>query len=80
MATRSENERTYQNWIDDRDGNRKYWYDVEGKHGRKARYVKIVDSGERTLQFFQEIYDPSGELVEIHEKYPVDKGHRTIGK
>lgn len=80
MATRSENEKTYRQWVDNEDGTRKYWYDMLGKHGWNVRYVKIVDSKERTLSFFQEIYDPKGELVEIHEKYPVDKGHRKIRK
>jgi hypothetical protein len=35
-----------------------------------------VDAAEQTLRFWQEIYDDQNRLVEIHEKYPVDKGHR----
>jgi hypothetical protein len=31
---------------------------------------------ERTLRFCQEIYDEQGRLVEVHEKYPIDRGHR----
>ncbi len=53
----------------------KYWFEIEGRNGWKARYVKIVDSNEVTISFSQEIYDGNGILVEIHEKYPVDKGH-----
>jgi hypothetical protein len=43
--------------------------------GWKARYVKTVDADEKTLSFKQEIYDENEKLVEIHEKFPVDKGH-----
>jgi len=34
-----------------------------------------VDADEKTLSFKQEIYDENEKLVEIHEKFPVDKGH-----
>jgi hypothetical protein len=34
-----------------------------------------VDAREITLRFWQEIYDEQGTLVEVHEKYPLDKGH-----
>ncbi len=33
---------------------------------------------EETLRFYQEIYDNNGKLVEIHEKYPGDKGHKKV--
>ena len=56
-------------------GSKKYWFDIEGRNGWKARYLKIVDHAEVTLAFWQEIYNENGVLVEIHEKYPVDKGH-----
>jgi hypothetical protein len=59
-------------------GGRRYWLEVMGRSGWKARYVKEVDAEERTLRFYQEIYNERGELVEIHEKYPIDKGHRKI--
>ncbi len=39
---------------------------------------KEVDSNEITVRFWQEIYGNQDELVEIHEKYPVDKGHRKL--
>ena len=31
-----------------------------------------------TVRFWQEIYDDTGKLVEIHEKYPADQGHRKV--
>lgn len=37
-----------------------------------------VDASERTLSFVQKVYDPAGTLVQIHEKFPVDKGHRRV--
>jgi hypothetical protein len=37
-----------------------------------------VDRDEVTVSFGQEIYDPSGALREVHEKYPVEKGHRRV--
>jgi hypothetical protein len=40
--------------------------------------VKEVDREEITVRFCQEIYDEEGKLVELHEKYPVDKGHRKV--
>lgn len=44
----------------------------------RARYVKEVDSDESTVGFYQEIYDAEGELREVHQKYPVDLGHRPV--
>ena len=37
--------------------------------------MKQVDGDETTVRFWQEIYDENGRVVEIHEIYPVDKGH-----
>jgi hypothetical protein len=51
---------------------------VPGRQGWRARYVKIVDASEETVAFYQEIYDEQGVLVEIHEKFPVDRGHRQV--
>lgn len=42
----------------------------------RARYLKEVDRDERTVRFWQEIYDERGMLVEVHEKFPIDRGHR----
>jgi len=49
-----------------------------GRLGWTARYIKEVDVEESTISFRQEIYDEKGVLREIHEKYPVDKGHQKI--
>ena len=34
---------------------------------------------EETLKFYQEVYDDKDVLVEIHEKFPVDSGHKKLG-
>jgi len=72
------NERKFGSWEELPHGGRQYWYEVEGHSGWKARYVKKVDKDENTLKFYQEIYNDQGRLMEIHEKYPVDKGHQKI--
>jgi hypothetical protein len=72
------NERKFGHWEDLPGGGRRYWYDVSGRMGWRAWYVKIVDEDENTLRFLQEIYNEQGNLVEVHEKYPEDKGHRKI--
>ncbi|HEY2330115.1 MAG TPA: hypothetical protein VGI63_09930 [Verrucomicrobiae bacterium] len=38
--------------------------------------MKEVDANELTVKLWQEIYDEQGKLVEVHEKFPVDKGHQ----
>ena len=75
---RRQNERKFGSWDEMPDGGRRYFYEVQGRHGWTARYVKEVDASERTTRFYQEIYDDKGRLVEIHEKYPVDKGHSRV--
>lgn len=35
----------------------------------------MVDKNENTLKFYQEIFNTSNQLVEVHEKYPIDKVH-----
>ena len=72
------NERKFPTWENLPNGGRKYWLEVKGKHGWKARYVKEVDAMEETVKFYQEIYDENGNLTEVHEKFPVDKGHRKL--
>ncbi len=57
---------------------RRFWLDLLGRQGWKARYVKEVDANEVTVRFYQEIYDETGKLVEVHEKYPIDRGHRRV--
>lgn len=80
MAIREQNERKFPTWAELPDGGRRYWLDVPGRQGWRARYVKIVDANEETVAFYQEICDERGELVEIHEKFPVDRGHRKMQK
>jgi hypothetical protein len=75
---RRQNERKFGNWTELPNGGRRYWYEVRGRTGWLARYVKEVDAEEATARFYQEIYDENGRLVEIHEKYPVDKGHQPV--
>ena len=77
---RQENEKKFSNFEELKDGSRRYWFEIEGKMGWKARYVKIVDRNEETILFRQEIYDEHVKLVEIHEKYPIDNGHIKIEK
>ena len=78
MAAREQNERRFTHWIELPNGGRRYWLDVPGRRRGFARYVKEVDASESTIRFLQEIYDESGALAEIHRKFPVDEGHRTI--
>ena len=57
---RRANERKFEHWNDLPDGGRKYWYDVSGRLGWLARYVKEVDAQEETVLFYQEIYAIQG--------------------
>lgn len=75
---RQKNERKFGNWEELPNGGRKYWYDITGRLGWLARYVKEVNIEEETVRFYQEIYNEKGELIEIHEKFPQDRGHRKI--
>jgi hypothetical protein len=76
MSTRAQNERKFENWEELPSGSRRYWLDIRGRLGWLARYLKEVDADEVTLRFWQEIYDDQGRLVEVHQKFPVDTGHR----
>jgi hypothetical protein len=75
---KQENEKKFPNWEELQDGSRLYWFEIEGRMGWKAKYLKKVDKNEITLSFWQEIYNENGILVEVHEKYPIDKGHKRI--
>ena len=75
---RVQNEAEFDFWQELEQGGRKYWFDVKGKSGGFARYIKTVDKNEITVLFVQEIYNSNGELTDIHEKYPVDKGHKKL--
>jgi len=78
MSTRSQNEKKFGQWDELTGGGRRYRLDVPGRSGWLARYLKEVDAQELTVRFWQEIYDERGKLVEIHEKFPVDKGHQKM--
>ncbi len=78
MGTRAQNEAKYGPGLPLPGGGRRYRLDVPGRQGWLARYFKEVDANETTTRFWQEIYDGQGRLVEVHVKYPVDMGHRTV--
>ena len=80
MNKQQRNERKFKNWTALQGGGRQYWYDVPGRQGWKARYVKEVNKSEETVRFYQEIYDQEGQLVEVHQKYPEDTGHQRVEK
>lgn len=64
--------------IEKENGGRIYSFEILGKLGWKAIYLKEVNNEEITTRFWQEIYDDKGVLRKIHEKYPVDKGHQKL--
>ncbi len=74
------NEQKFGHWKELSNGGRLYWYEVIGQFGCSACYFKEVDAKEKTVRFYQEIYNDKGELIEIHEKYPKDKGHKRISE
>ena len=76
MSHRRQNERKFDSWVELPGGGRRYRLEVTGRLGWRACYFKEVDAAEQTLRFWQEIYDDTGKLVEVHEKFPVDKGHQ----
>ncbi len=76
MSSRIQNERKFGHWEEITGGGRRYWIEIQGRQGWRARYLKEVDARETTLRFWQEIYDEQNNLVEVHHKYPVDEGHR----
>ena len=78
MASRAQNERKFKYWEELPDDGRRYVREFVGRAGGLARYIKEVDSNERTIRFVQEIYDPTGRLVAVHEKFPVDLGHKQL--
>lgn len=78
---RGENEQKFGQWEQLPNGGRRYFYEVlSHRNGWKARYVKEVDAQEETVLFVQEIYNPDGERVEWHQKFPEDTGHQRIEK
>ena len=78
MASREQNESKFGRWEELPGGGRRYSRDYPGRAGGRARYIKEVDENEVATRFAQEIYDREGSLVAVHEKFPVDLGHRTL--
>jgi len=78
VSSREQNEKKFPQWEALPNGGRRYWLDVIGRQGWTARYVKEVDSEEATVRFYQEVYDQTGNLIEVHYKYPEDQGHRKV--
>ena len=56
IRKRKENEKKFGSW-NETDSGRIYFFEVRGRKGWKAKYVKEVDENENTLKFFQEIYN-----------------------
>lgn len=79
LAKRKQNEKKFSRWEELSSGGRRYFYEVLSSAKWKARYVKEVNEREETIQFYQEIYNEKDELIEVHQKYPVDKGHKKVG-
>lgn len=73
---RALNQKKFGSWQNLPEGGRVYSYEVSGKMGWKARYVKKVDADENTIEFKQEIFDDKGNLAEVHRKFPQDEGHQ----
>lgn len=78
MASRAQNERKFRHWEQLPNGGRRYVREFAGRAGGRARYIKEVDADEKTTRFAQEIYDWSGRLIAVHEKFPVDLGHKQL--
>jgi hypothetical protein len=79
MAKRRHNERDYHGWTDLPDGGRRYWKDRRGVQSGFQRMVKVVDANEITLLVVQEVYNDDNELIETHQKFPIDSEHKYVG-
>lgn len=77
MSTRAQNEGKFGQW-DELPGSGAPLSARRARPARLARYLKDVDANEKTLRFWQEIYDDTGKLVETHQKFPVDTGHQKV--
>ena len=80
MASRQSNENRFKQWRASETGGRIYYKKVAGLYGRYAFYFKEVDEHESIVRFWQEVYNAKDELIEIHEKYPIDNGHQKINR
>ena len=70
MNTREQNEKKFANWDELGDGGRQYWFEVPGRHGWKARYVKEVDKAEKPVRYYQKVYNEHNKLIESHVRFP----------
>jgi hypothetical protein len=77
VGTRAQNERKFDQWRELPGGGRLYWSVVTGRRRGSAQYFKEVDQAERTVHFWQKIFDEHGHLIATHEKDPLDKGPRN---
>lgn len=78
MASREQNERKFGHWEELPGGGRRYVREFTGRASGRALYIKEVDANEHTIRFAQEVFDQSGRLVAVHEKFPVDLGHKQL--
>jgi len=78
VSTRAKNEGWFPDWVELSEGGRLYRREIAGRSGGSAKYFKQVDADEKTVRFWQEIYDQHSRLIEGHEKYPVDLGHQKL--
>lgn len=76
VGRREQNEKRFPEWEELPTGGRRYRRRVPGRAGWMAVYVKEVDAEETTTRFWQEVWDDQGVCREVHEKYPLDLGHR----
>jgi hypothetical protein len=53
-------------------------FDTAPNDGRANLPVFWLERLPQLLRFWQEVYDETGGLIEIHEKFPVDKGHQKV--
>jgi hypothetical protein len=81
-SKRKQHEKRYDSWTTLESKGRLYRKEIIARNGSgwKAVYLQEVDEKESVVRFWQEIYNEKNELVEIHEKYPEDKGHVIIQK
>lgn len=79
---RKQHEKRYDSWKDTDSKGRIYKKEIVARNGSgwKAVYLQEVDEEENIIRFWQEVYNEKNILVEIHEKYPEDKGHVSLNQ
>ena len=70
MSIRKQNEKKFGQWEELPGTGRRYRLDVSGRQGWLSRYFKEVDANEKTVRFWQEIFDESGEAGRSTRKIP----------